>query len=297
MYHLPVMLKECIEGLDIRTGGIYVDVTYGGGGHSAAILEQLGNGRLLAFDQDQEALANQTDDDRLTLIHHNFRYLKQFLKYYNAVPVDGILADLGVSSHQFDSRERGFSIRFGGELDLRMNQNQKFSAQNIVNEYSEEQLADLLRNYGELPSSRAIASAIVKHRGAGKIKYFEELKQAIGHFAPRNQENKFFAQVMQAFRIEVNQELEALKEMLMQTTEVLKQGGRLAVISYHSLEDRLVKNFIKTGNFEGLEDKDFFGNKKRPFKSLHSKPLVPSPEEVEVNNRSRSAKLRIAEKL
>lgn len=297
MYHLPVMLKECIEGLNIRPGGIYVDVTYGGGGHSKAILEKLGNGHLLAFDQDKEALTNITGDNRLTLIHHNFRYLKQFIKYYNAVPVDGILADLGVSSHQFDSPERGFSIRFGGELDLRMNQNQKFSAQNIVNEYTEEQLAGLFRNYGELSSSRAIASAIVKHRAAGKIKYFEELKQALIRFAPKNQENKFFAQVMQALRIEVNQELEALKEMLMQTADVLRQGGRLAVISYHSLEDRLVKNYIRTGNFEGIEEKDFFGNKKRTFSSLHSKPIVPSPEEIEANNRSRSAKLRIAEKL
>jgi len=296
MYHQPVMLSQCIEGLEIDPNGIYVDVTYGGGGHSRAILEKLDKGRLLAFDQDQDAMANKIDDQRLTLINHNFKYLKQFLKYYNALPVDGILADLGVSSHQFDRPERGFSIRFGGELDLRMNRRQKISAQTIVNDYSAEELAALFRNYGELSGSRAIAAAIVKARNNGRIKFFEELKQAIGHFAQKNQENKFFAKVMQALRIEVNQELEALKEMLLQTTEVLKTGGRLVVISYHSLEDRLVKNFIKTGNFEGEVEKDFFGNKSTNFISLSSKPIIPSQEEIELNSRSRSAKLRIAEK-
>ncbi len=297
MYHQPVMLNTCIEGLEINPNGTYVDVTYGGGGHARAILEKLDKGRLLAFDQDQDAMANKIDDPRLTLINHNFKYLKQFVKYYNALPVDGILADLGVSSHQFDRPERGFSIRFGGELDLRMNRRQKISAQTIVNDYSAEELATLFRNYGELSASRAIAAAIVKARNNGRIKFYEELKMAIGHFAQKNQENKFFAKVMQALRIEVNQELEALKEMLLQTTEVLKSGGRLVVISYHSLEDRLVKNFIKTGNFDGDVEKDFFGNKSTLFKSLSSKPIVPSPEEIEQNSRSRSAKLRIAEKL
>ncbi|MBE0637749.1 MAG: 16S rRNA (cytosine(1402)-N(4))-methyltransferase RsmH [Bacteroidales bacterium] len=297
MYHQPVMLSECIEGLQINSGGTYVDVTYGGGGHSLAILQKLDQGRLLAFDQDQDAMANKIDDERLILINHNFRYLKQFLKYYNALPVDGILADLGVSSHQFDNRERGFSIRFGGELDLRMNRRQKISAQTIVNNYPEEELTSLLRNYGELSNSRAIASAIVKARREGKIRYFEELRDAISHFAPKNQENKFYAKVMQAFRIEVNQELEALKEMLLQTAVVLNKGGRLVVISYHSLEDRLVKNFIKTGNFEGEVKKDFYGNKSTLFKNLTNKPLTPSFNETELNSRSRSAKLRIAEKL
>lgn len=297
MYHKPVMLSECIEGLQVIPGGTYVDVTFGGGGHSIRILEKIKDGRLLAFDQDQDALVNKIEDERFTLINHNFRYLKQFLKYYNALPADGILADLGVSSHQFDQAERGFSIRFGGELDLRMNRNQKISAQTILNERSEEELAMIFRNYGELPNSRAIASAIVKKRSQGKIKFYEELQQAIGHFAVKNQENKFFAKVMQALRIEVNEELEALKEMLLQTTEALKEGGRLVVISYHSLEDRLVKNFIKSGNFEGEVQKDFYGNKSVLFKSITSKPLTPTPREIEENSRSRSAKLRIAEKL
>lgn len=297
MYHQPVMPDACIEGLKISPGGTYVDVTYGGGGHSLLILKKLETGRLLAFDQDQDALANKSDDERLTLINHNFRYLKQFLKYYDALPVDGILADLGVSSHQFDSRERGFSIRFGGELDLRMNRRQKVSAQTIVNSYTEEELATLLRNYGELSNSRALAAAIVRARSQGSIRFFEELQMAIGHFTQKHQENKFFAQVMQALRIEVNQELEALKEMLLQTAQVLRQGGRLVVISYHSLEDRLVKNFIKTGNFEGEVQKDFFGNKSALFRSLTNKPVTPEPEEIQMNNRSRSAKLRIAEKL
>lgn len=297
MYHKPVMLSECIEGLQVIPGGTYVDVTFGGGGHSIRILEKIKDGRLLAFDQDQDALVNKIEDERFTLINHNFRYLKQFLKYYNALPADGILADLGVSSHQFDQAERGFSIRFGGELDLRMNRNQKISAQTILNERSEGELAMIFRNYGELPNSRAIASAIVKKRSQGKIKFYEELQQAIGHFAVKNQENKFFAKVMQALRIEVNEELEALKEMLLQTTEALKEGGRLVVISYHSLEDRLVKNFIKSGNFEGEVQKDFYGNKSVLFKSITSKPLTPTPREIEENSRSRSAKLRIAEKL
>lgn len=297
MYHQPVLLNESIEGLQIKPGGIYVDVTYGGGGHSKAILDQLENGRLLAFDQDQDALANQPDDKRLTLINHNFRYLKQFLKYYDALPVDGILADLGVSSHQFDRRERGFSFRMGGELDLRMNRKQKINAQTVINSYTQDELTYIFKNYGELPNAYAIAAAIVNKRTHGTIKTFEVLQHTIGHFATRNKENKFFAKVMQALRIEVNQELDALKEMLLQTAGVLKTGGRLVVISYHSLEDRLVKNFIKTGNFEGTVEKDFFGNPKRIFKTLTSKPVIPSPQETEENPRARSAKLRIAEKI
>jgi 16S rRNA (cytosine1402-N4)-methyltransferase len=297
MYHQPVLLNESIEGLQIKPGGIYVDVTYGGGGHSKAILDQLENGRLLAFDQDQDALANLSDDNRLTLINHNFRYLKQFLKYYDALPVDGILADLGVSSHQFDRRERGFSFRMGGELDLRMNRKQKITAQTIINSYTQEELTYIFKNYGELPNAHAIAAAIAGRRTHGSIKTFELLQHTIGHFTTKHKENKFFAKVMQALRIEVNQELEALKEMLLQTAGVLKNGGRLVVISYHSLEDRLVKNFIKTGNFKGTVEKDFFGNPKRIFKNLTSKPVIPSQQETEENPRARSAKLRIAEKI
>lgn len=297
MYHQPVMLKESIQGLNIKPNGIYVDATYGGGGHSAAILQGMSKGRLIAFDQDKDALVNRINDVRLTLVNHNFRYLKQFLKYYNSLPADGIIADLGVSSHQLDSKERGFSTRFGGDLDLRMNQNQKVNAQYIVNEYNEEQLAFLFKNYGELSAYSAIAHEIVKERASNKIKLFEDLKRTIEHLAPKKEENKFFAQIMQALRIEVNQEIDSLKELLQQAVEVLRQGGRLVVISYHSLEDRIVKNFIKTGNFEGVVEKDFFGNKKLVFKSIISKPIIPSAEEIKLNSRSRSAKLRIAEKL
>ncbi|HNV50652.1 MAG: 16S rRNA (cytosine(1402)-N(4))-methyltransferase RsmH [Bacteroidales bacterium] len=297
MYHQPVMLKESIQGLNIKPNGIYVDATYGGGGHSAAILQGMPKGRLIAFDQDKDALVNRINDVRLTLVNHNFRYLKQFLKYYNSLPADGIIADLGVSSHQLDSKERGFSTRFGGDLDLRMNQNQKINAQYIVNEYNEEQLAFLFKNYGELSAYSAIAHEIVKERASNKIKLFEDLKRTIEHLAPKKEENKFFAQIMQALRIEVNQEIDSLKELLQQAVEVLRQGGRLVVISYHSLEDRIVKNFIKTGNFEGVVEKDFFGNKKLVFKSIISKPIIPSAEEIKLNSRSRSAKLRIAEKL
>ncbi len=297
MYHQPVLLQQSIEGLNINPDGTYVDVTYGGGGHSAAILEKLKNGRLIAFDQDEDALANRLNDERLILINHNFRYLKQFLKYHHALPVDGILADLGVSSHQFDSRERGFSFRMGGNLDLRMNRRQKLSARTVINTYEEAALVDIFRYYGELPNARAIAGAIVRRREKSPVTSFEVLQHTIGHFAERNKENKFFAKVMQALRIEVNQELESLKEMLVQSAAVLQSGGRLVVISYHSLEDRLVKNFIKAGNFEGRIEKDFFGNRKTYFKALTSKPVVASEDEISENNRARSAKMRIAEKL
>lgn len=297
MYHQPVLLQQSIEGLNINPDGTYVDVTYGGGGHSAAILEKLKNGRLIAFDQDEDALANRLNDERLILINHNFRYLKQFLKYHHALPVDGILADLGVSSHQFDSRERGFSFRMGGNLDLRMNRRQKLSARTVINTYEEAALVDIFRYYGELPNARAIAGAIVRRREKSPVTSFEVLQHTIGHFAERNKENKFYARVMQALRIEVNQELESLKDMLVQSAAVLQSGGRLVVISYHSLEDRLVKNFIKAGNFEGRIEKDFFGNRKTYFKALTSKPVVASEDEISENNRARSAKMRIAEKL
>lgn len=297
MYHLPVLLNESIEGLNINPDGTYVDVTFGGGGHSKAILDRLKTGRLIAFDQDKDALSNKINDSKFTLVNHNFRYLKNFLKYHEALPVEGILADLGVSSHQFDVGSRGFSMRYDGDLDMRMNTSQKKSAVTILQEYSEEQLQTILRNYGELPSARGISRAICNHRKSQAIKTFKDLEAAIGRFAQRGKENKFFAKVLQALRIEINDELEALKEMLQQSAEALKEGGRLVVISYHSLEDRLVKNFIKAGNFEGKQEKDFFGNPQLIFEQVNRKPIAPTEEELKINNRSRSARLRIATKL
>lgn len=297
MYHNPVMLNECIEGLNIKPNGTYVDVTYGGGGHSRVILEKLENGRLIAFDQDEDALNNKIDDERLILIHHNFRYLKNFLKYYDAIPVDGILADLGVSSHQFDDSSRGFSMRFPEDLDMRMNRRQKKTAQQVINAYSENELTAIFRNYGELQNAKAISHAIDNHRKNQNIKTFADLEQAIGHLAQRGKENKFFARVLQALRIEINEELEALKEFLLQATEVLAVDGRLVVMSYHSLEDRLVKNLVRSGNFEGKPKKDFYGNPIRILEAINKKPAVASDQEQELNSRSRSAKLRVAAKL
>jgi len=297
MYHQPVMLNETIEGLAIRPGGIYVDVTYGGGGHSAVILDKLGDGRLIAFDQDLDAMANKIDDQRLTLINHNFRYLKNFLKYHDAMPVDGILADLGVSSHQFDVADRGFSLRFPGELDLRMNRQQGKTAQHVLNEYPLDDLVRVFREYGELNNAWAIGNAIVKAREIKPLVRFEDMQAVLMRFAPVAKDIKFFAKILQALRIEINEELEALKEFLMQAAQVLKPGGRLVVMSYHSLEDRLVKNFMKTGNFEGIVEQDFYGNVNSTFNVITRKPLVPQEKELELNSRSRSAKLRIAEKL
>jgi len=297
MYHQPVMLNETIEGLAISPGGIYVDVTYGGGGHSAVILEKLVGGRLIAFDQDLDAMANKIDDQRLTLINHNFRFLKNFLKYHDALPVDGILADLGVSSHQFDVADRGFSLRFPGKLDLRMNRQQGKTAQHVLNEYPLEDLVKIFREYGELNNAWAIGNAIVKARETKPLVRFEDLQAVLMRFAPVAKDIKFFAKILQALRIEINEELEALKEFLTQAAGVLKPGGRLVVMSYHSLEDRLVKNFIKTGNFEGTVEQDFYGNVKSTFNVITRKPLVPQDKELELNSRSRSAKLRIAEKL
>jgi len=297
MYHQPVMLNETIEGLAIRPGGIYVDVTYGGGGHSAVILDKLGDGRLIAFDQDLDAMANKIDDQRLTLINHNFRYLKNFLKYHDAIPVDGILADLGVSSHQFDVADRGFSLRFPGELDLRMNRQQGKTAQHVLNEYPLDDLVRVFREYGELSNAWAIGNAIVKAREIKPLVRFEDMQAVLMRFAPVAKDIKFFAKILQALRIEINEELEALKEFLMQAAQVLKPGGRLVVMSYHSLEDRLVKNFMKTGNFEGIVEQDFYGNVNSTFNVITRKPLVPQEKELELNSRSRSAKLRIAEKL
>jgi len=297
-YHLPVMLDECIEGLNICPDGTYVDVTFGGGGHSRAIMEHLGSdGRLVGFDQDADALANKLDDPRFELIHENFRYLKSFLRLHGIRSVDGILADLGVSSHQFDVADRGFSTRLDGELDLRMDRRQELTARELVNSADEQELTRLLRLYGELPNAYQMAKAIVKARGEKEIVTTFDLREAVSRHLPRGAENKYLAMLFQALRIEVNGELEALMAMLQQAKDVLKPGGRLVVMSYHSLEDRLVKNYFKTGNFEGKLEKDFYGNPIVPLKLVSRKAITASEEELQVNNRARSAKLRVAEKL
>ena len=296
-YHNPVMLQECMEGLNIKLEGVYIDVTFGGGGHSREILKYLGSkGRLLAFDQDADAQKNLPKDDRLTFIDQNFRYLKNNCRLQGAISADGILADLGVSSHQFDQPERGFSIRFEADLDMRMDQAGSLTAKQIVNNYSEEQLHRIFGIYGEIKNAKTLANTLVTQRLNKPINTVDELKLAIAKLIPRGKENKYLAQVFQALRIEVNQELEALKEFLEQSVDVLKPGGRLVVMSYHSLEDRLVKNFIAKGKFHGEVDKDFFGNQIKPLESLTRKALVASEEEIRHNNRARSAKLRIAEK-
>jgi 16S rRNA (cytosine1402-N4)-methyltransferase len=297
MYHQPVLLKESIEGLNIIKDGIYVDATFGGGGHSQEILKHLGKGSLIAFDQDQDAMKNKLDDQRLILINQNFRFIRNFLKLYRAVPVDGILADLGISSHQIDGPERGFSLRYEGELDLRMNQRKNLKAANIVNEYSVNKLREIFYSYGELNNSNKIATEIEHARTKEKIKTTKQLQEATRSCAPKGLENKFYAKLFQALRIEVNDELGSLKELLNQSVDLLKSGGRLVVISYHSLEDRLVKNFLKAGNFEGEITKDFFGNPQSKFRLINRKPIVPGEEEINKNNRARSAKLRIAEKI
>ena len=295
-YHNPVLLFESIDGLEIDPDGTYVDVTFGGGGHSLEILNRLSDkGRLFAFDQDADALENVIEDSRFTLINENFRYVKRFLKFYGVKEVDGILADLGVSSHQFDVAERGFSTRFDADLDMRMNQNGQVSAYHVVNEYPEEKLSTLLFLYGDLRNSRAIAQDIVGARLKGEIKSSFELKSVLSRFLPKSKEHKILAKIFQAIRIEVNEELEVLKEFLSQSLELLKVGGRLSVISYHSLEDRLVKRFMRNGLFEGEPEKDFYGNVSVPFKK--GKLIIPSDKEIKQNNRARSAKLRIATKL
>ncbi|GAA3578561.1 16S rRNA (cytosine(1402)-N(4))-methyltransferase RsmH [Snuella lapsa] len=296
-YHNPVLLKETVDGLAVKPGGTYVDVTFGGGGHSREILSRLGEGgRLFAFDQDQDALKNAIDDSRFVLINENFRYLKRFLRFYGVKEVDGVLADFGVSSHQFDVAERGFSTRFEANLDMRMNQQNELSAFHVVNEYEEEQLRQVFLQYGELRAAPAMARMIVAHREQEPIVTSEQLKAVLKKFLPPRYENKVLAQIYQAIRIEVNQEIQVLKEFLEQTPEVLKVGGRLSVISYHSLEDRLVKRFIRNGMFEGEPERDVFGNFEVPLKKVNGL-IVPSKEEIEVNSRARSAKLRIAEKI
>ena len=297
MYHNPVMLKECIEGLNINPEGIYADVTFGGGGHSRAILERLTTGHLYAFDQDEDAEANAFDDERFTFIPQNFKYFKNFIQLYNGGrQIDGIIADLGVSSHQFDTPEKGFSTRFDGPLDMRMSQMTPNDAAIVVNTYDHADLTRIFRLYGEMQQPQLIASDIVMAREAEPIETTEQLKAAVQRRLPRGKENKVLAQLFQALRIEVNQELEALSAFLTQCPDVLKLGGRLVVMSYHSLEDRLVKNFMKTGNAEGKEEKDFYGNLLTPYTIITRKPIVPSDEEMESNNRARSAKLRIAER-
>lgn len=291
------MLNECIEGLNINPDGLYVDVTFGGGGHSREILKHLHDGRLFAFDQDTDALSNTIEDDRFKLIDKNFRFMKNFLQLYQGLPADGILADLGISSHQIDEPSRGFSIRFEAPLDLRMNTTKPLNAADVINGYDESQLRSIFWQYGELKNASRIARTLVESRNTTPLATTTQLKQCLERLAPRGKENKFFAQIFQALRIEVNDELGALKEMLQQSIEVLKPGGRLVIMSYHSLEDRLVKNFLKSGNFEGLQEKDFYGNLIVPFKNITRKPITASAKELETNNRSRSAKLRIAEKI
>ena len=293
-YHNPVLLHESVDALAIKEDGVYVDVTFGGGGHSREILNRLGkNGKLFGFDQDPDAQNNVIDDERFVLIPENFRYLSRFLRFHGVKKVDGVLADLGVSSHQFNEAERGFSIRFDGDLDMRMNQKSKISAKEIINSYSEEKLAEILFLYGELRNSRNIAKTIVEKREQLKIETSFQLKEVLQRYLPKAKEHKILAQIFQAIRIEVNEELEVLKEFLMQIPGLLTDNGRLSVISYHSLEDRLVKRFIRTGLFSGEPEKDVFGNSDEPMKKV-GKLIVPTPQEIKINNRARSAKLRIA---
>ncbi|RZS92190.1 16S rRNA (cytosine1402-N4)-methyltransferase [Aquimarina brevivitae] len=296
-YHNTVLLNETVDGLAIKPDGVYVDVTFGGGGHSKEILKRLGpKGRLLAFDQDEDALSNVPDDERFTLIRENFRFIKRFLRFHGVKKVDGILGDFGVSSHQFDVPERGFSTRFDSDLDMRMDQTKNLSAFQVINEYEESDLRKMFYQYGELKNAPKIARAIVSKRKEKEIKTSQDLKEVLTPFLPRHREHKVLAQIYQAIRIEVNQEIEALKEFLEQTPELLKEEGRLSLISYHSLEDRLVKRYMRSGLFEGEPEKDMYGNVSVPFKKV-GKLIVPSAEEIEHNNRARSAKLRIAEKL
>lgn len=298
VYHVPVLLKETVDGLNINPEGVYIDVTFGGGGHSREILRRLSpSGRLFSFDQDADAERNVPDDERLTFVRSNFRYLKNWMRYYDIPQVDGILADLGVSSHHFDDRSRGFSFRFEGALDMRMNKRASRTAADIVNDYSEEQLASLFYLYGELKQSRKLASLLVKARARGRLETVEEFLEVVKPVFPRDREKKELAKAFQALRIEVNQEMDALKEMLMAASEILAPDGRLSVLTYHSLEDRMVKNIIKTGNVEGKVEQDFFGRINCPFRAVNNKVIVADEKEQQENPRSRSAKLRIAEKI
>lgn len=297
VYHIPVLLDESVEGLNIQKDGDYVDVTFGGGGHSRVILNHLSAGRLFGFDQDEDAAANAFDDPRFYFIRHNFRYIRHFLRYYGVEQVDGILADLGVSSHDFDVAERGFSFRFAGDLDMRMNREAVKTAADIINEYDEEKLVRVFREYGEVENARRLVRQILVARQQHPVKTIDQFKEAISSCVPRKNETKYLAKVFQALRIETNGELDVLKDFLEQSVGLLKPGGRLVVITYHSLEDRLVKNFIRAGNFEGKQEKDFFGNVTSSLVAVNRKVIIPGDEEIERNPRARSAKLRIAEKL
>jgi 16S rRNA (cytosine1402-N4)-methyltransferase len=298
-YHQPVLLQACIDGLNLQPGGTYVDITFGGGGHSREILNRLEGGRLFGFDQDVDARANAQaiGDSRLTFVASNFRNIKRYLRLHGVKQVDGILADLGISSHQIDTPERGFSTRFDADLDMRMNQQADRTARQVINDYTEAELHRILGMYGEITNARTAAGAIVSARSNRPIKTINDLKAALQRYAPRGKENKFFAQVFQALRIEVNEEMQALEEFLEQVPELLKPGGRLVVMSYHSLEDRPVKNFIAKGKFQGEVEKDLYGNELKPLRSITRKPIEATPDEVARNPRARSAKLRIAEKL
>jgi 16S rRNA (cytosine1402-N4)-methyltransferase len=295
-YHVPVLLNESIEGLNINPKGIYIDATFGGGGHSTAILKKLDGGHLFGFDQDADAKQNALQSEQFTFVYHNFAYVKNFMQFFEVGQVDGILADLGVSSHHFDEAERGFSFRFDGPLDMRMDRSVKKSAANVVNEYDEQQLTDVFKNYGEIANARRLAQEILSRRSVAPIRTTEELKQIGQRFCNPQTESKYLSQIFQALRIEVNNEMQALKDFLQGGLEILKPKGRFVVITYHSLEDRLVKNFFKTGNIEGKMEQDFYGNVRTPFTAISKKVIVPSDEEIKENNRARSAKLRIVEK-
>ncbi len=296
-YHEPVLLKDCMDGLKINPEGTYVDVTFGGGGHSREIFKQLTSGKLIAFDQDKDALKNKINDARFILEQENFASMNESLKKLNVGSVDGLIADLGVSSHQFDDAGRGFSTRFEASLDMRMDQRTKKTAVTVINTYSENELKKIFSEYGEIENSNQLARTIFSYRKNKKIESTSDLKQAVDKCVKRGKENQYYAQLFQALRIEVNNELEVLKQMLIQSAEIIKPAGRLVVMSYHSLEDRLVKNFMRSGHFDGTIDKDFYGNIIKPFKALTSKPIVPTDEEINKNSRARSAKLRIAEKI
>ncbi len=296
-YHIPVLAEESILGLNLQPNHDVIDATYGGGGHSRLILDNLGAGRLFAFDQDEDAAGNAIEDDRLFFIRHNFRYAKNFLRHYNVKQVDGVFADLGVSSHDFDVPERGFSFRFDGNLDMRMNQDASIDASQIVNDYSEDKLRTMFRMYGEIKNAGRLVSEIIKYRNTKAIKTTTQLKEIASACAPKAIENKYLAQVFQALRIEVNEEMEVLREFLEASLDLLKPGGRLVILTYHSLEDRICKNFMRAGNFEGKVDKDFYGNITSPFKLINRKVIIAGQDELKANTRSRSAKLRIAEKI
>ena len=298
VYHIPALLDACMAGLAVQPDGTYVDVTFGGGGHSRAILERLGDkGRLYAFDQDEDACVNRIEDNRFTFVRSNFRFLKNFMRYYDVDSIDGLLADLGVSFHHFDASERGFSFRFDGALDMRMNRRARTTAADIIESYTQEQLSDIFYLYGELRSARKIAGAVVSARRVQKIDTTTRLVEVVSPYIDKRQEKKELAPLFQALRIEVNQEMEALRRMLLSACELVRPGGRIAILTYHSLEDRLVKNFFKTGNFEGRVEKDFFGRIESPLRPVNNKVIVPDDDEVIRNPRARSAKLRIAEKL